>query len=58
MLNRRKYFAVLETIRESGVCNMWAADGPLRQACPELSKKQASDVLVSWIERKRRLNTP
>ena len=52
-MNKPKYFAVLETIREMGVCNMWGAAGPLRQVCPELSEREAGDVLLEWIDRKK-----
>jgi hypothetical protein len=45
-----KYYFSLDRIREMGVCNMWGASGPLRQVYPELSKNEASAILVDWIQ--------
>jgi hypothetical protein len=35
---------------------MWGADVPLKQVCPELSKKDAQGILVNWIHNYNELN--
>ena len=44
-----KYYRVLENIRQMGICNMWGANIPLKQVCPELSEKDAKGILCNWI---------
>lgn len=51
-----KYYQTLEDIRRSGICNMWAASGPLQTLHPELSNQQATDILLEWIENYGELN--
>lgn len=50
------YYNTLEDIRQSGIINMWGADIPLKQSCPELSKKEAQEILVNWIHNYNELN--
>ena len=45
----REYYLVLEGIRRSGICNMWAGADPLNQLTG-CGIKRAQEVLVSWIE--------
>lgn len=51
-----KYYQVLEEIRKSGECNMWAADLPLAKECPELHMSEAKDILLEWIANYDALN--
>lgn len=44
-----EYYNVLENIRQMGICNMWGASVPLKQVCPELSEKDAREILCNWI---------
>lgn len=44
-----KYYISLDLIREMGVCNMWAASEPLRDIYPEMSRKEAGEVLGEWM---------
>lgn len=44
-----EYYNVLENIRQMGICNMWGANIPLKQVCPELSEKEAKEILCNWI---------
>jgi hypothetical protein len=44
-----EYYNVLENIRQMGICNMWGASVPLKQVCPELSEKDAGEILCNWI---------
>lgn len=43
------YYADLEAIRESGICNMWVGDLPLREMNPELSAEEATEILLTWM---------
>ena len=45
-----KYYKYLERLRQSGVTNMYGASPYLAKAFPALDKREASKVLVSWIE--------
>jgi hypothetical protein len=45
-----KHFSALESIRQSGICNMYGASKPLRQCYPDLTKKQSADILIYWME--------
>lgn len=51
-----EYYKVLEGIRRTGVCNMWGAAIYLKEFCPELSEKEASDILCNWISNYSVLN--
>ena len=50
------YYADLEAIRESGICNMWGASIYLKEMNPELSDKEAKEILLTWIENYDELN--
>lgn len=50
------YYADLEAIRESGICNMWGANLYLKEMNPELSDKEAKEILLTWIENYDELN--
>ena len=50
------YYNDLEAIRESGICNMWAAHEPLMQMNPDLSAKKAKEILLTWIDNYDELN--
>lgn len=43
-----EYYQALESIRESGVCNMWGAN-PVLATCCNISQELAKQVLLSWI---------
>jgi hypothetical protein len=51
-----EYYKVLEGIRRTGVCNMWGAATYLKEFCPELSEKEANDILCNWISNYSTLN--
>jgi hypothetical protein len=51
-----EYYKVLEGIRRTGVCNMWGAAPYLKEFCPELSEKEAGDILCNWITNYSALN--
>ena len=44
------YYNVLEDIRKSGICNMWGANTYLEEECPELTRNEAREILLEWIE--------
>ena len=44
-----EYYKILEGIRRTGVCNMFGAAPYLKEFCPELSQKEASEILCNWI---------
>jgi hypothetical protein len=46
----QEYFDFLVELRDSGVTNMWGATPFLHAAFPELTYKEAKDVLIAWIE--------
>lgn len=45
-----RYYKTLELIRKSGITNMWGGDYYLKELCPELTREQAKNILLSWIE--------
>lgn len=47
-----KYFSYLEKLRKSGVTNMWGDTSYLQEEFPELSVKEAGNILVAWIKYK------
>lgn len=47
-----KYFLYLEELRESGATNMWGVIPYLQEEFPELSIKEAGNILVTWIKHK------
>ena len=44
------YYNVLEEIRKSGICNMFGANTYLKYECPELTRNEAIEILLEWIE--------
>lgn len=42
------YYKTLETIRRSGVCNMWGA-APHLAKMENISEEKAEEVLLEWI---------
>lgn len=51
-----EYYKVLEGIRRTGVVNMFGASPYLKEFCPELSEKEARDILINWMENYTELN--
>ena len=51
-----EYYKVLEGIRRTGVCNMFAAAPYLREFCPELSRDESNEILCNWMENYEALN--
>lgn len=45
-----EYYKVLEGIRRTGVVNMFGAAVYLEEFCPELTERQAQEVLVNWMK--------
>ena len=43
-----KYYDYLDTLRETGITNMFGAGPYLRNAFPELTKAQSYEVLADW----------
>lgn len=50
-----EYYKVLEGIRRTGVCNMFGASPYLQEFCPELSKKEADEILCNWMHNYKEL---
>lgn len=50
------YYNVLEAIRQSGVTNMFGAAPYLKEFCPELSEKEAGEILCNWMNNYNELN--
>jgi len=46
----KEYYTFLEDLRESGVTNMFGAGAYLEGAFPDLSSREATDILVAWME--------
>jgi len=46
---RNEYFAYLNNLRDSGVTNMYGA-GPYLQQAFGLTKYEARDILIQWME--------
>lgn len=51
-----EYYKVLEGIRRTGVCNMFGASPYLKEFCPELSRKEADEILCNWMHNYNALN--
>jgi hypothetical protein len=47
--NKEEVFAYLDTLRESGVTNMFGA-GPYLEGEFGVSRREARDLLLEWIE--------
>lgn len=45
-----KYFEFLKSVRLSGEINMFGAVPYLLDEFPELSKKEARDILLAWMK--------
>ena len=45
-----KYFIFLDCLRETGVTNMYGAAPYLIEVYPEISKKEAREILAKWME--------
>jgi hypothetical protein len=45
----QEYYEYLDLLRESGVTNMFGA-GPYLQEAFELSKYEAKNIVLSWME--------
>ena len=50
------YYQLLETIRQSGITNMYGAAPYLKEFYPELSIKEAQNILVNWMKNYDELN--
>ena len=50
------YYQTLENIRQSGITNMFGAAPYLKELCPELSHKEANEILCNWISNYTELN--
>lgn len=44
------YFEFLEDLRKTGLTNMFGARPYLQTAFPDLSDKEAKEILVKWME--------
>ena len=47
---REECYEYLDTLRDSGVTNMFGAAPYLQNAFPELSKHDARDMLMGWMK--------
>jgi len=45
-----KYYLYLDGLRESGVTNMFGAVPYLRMAFPNLSRREAKNILIDWMK--------
>jgi len=45
-----EHLEYLDDLRESGVTNMWGASEYLEERCPELTEKEARDILLYWMD--------
>ena len=52
-----KHLTALDSIQESGICNMWGGSEPLRQVFPDLTVKQSAEILLYWLETKKHEGT-
>jgi len=50
MKYEEKYYLYLDSLRESGATNMFGAVPFLREVFPELTKREAQNILVDWME--------
>lgn len=50
------YYNMLEAIRKSGITNMFGAAPYLKEFCPELSREEAKEILLSWMNNYDELN--
>ncbi len=45
-----EYYDTLELIRKLGIVNMWGAAPYLREFHSELTREEAKDILLTWID--------
>ena len=50
------YYIILERIRQSGITNMFGAAPYLKEFCPELSREETKEILLSWMSNYNELN--
>jgi len=50
MKYEEKYYLYLDDLRESGVANMFGAAPYLQAAFPELSQREAMNILIDWMK--------
>ena len=50
------YYIILERIRQSGITNMFGAAPYLKEFCPELSREESKEILLSWMSNYDELN--
>lgn len=50
------YYNVLEAIRKSGITNMFGAAPYLQEFCPELSREESKEILLSCMSNYNELN--
>ena len=48
-INRRVIWDFLETLRESGVTNMFGAAPYLQESFPELDRFEAKEIVIEWM---------
>jgi hypothetical protein len=48
--NLGKFFASLDAVREGGSVNMFGAGPVLQEIHPNLTSKEAGNVLIMWME--------
>jgi len=46
----QEYFEFLDALRETGATNMFGAASYLRDEYPELSKQEARQILMRWMD--------
>jgi hypothetical protein len=51
-----EYYKTLEGIRQSGITNMFGASPYLQEFYPELSEKEAREILCNWMNNYVELN--
>jgi len=49
-IKNEEYYRFLDRLRESGATNMFGAAPYLQVSYPELSKEEATKVLVNWMD--------
>lgn len=45
-----KFYLCLDKLRESGVTNMYGAASYLQSVYPDLTKKEAREILGDWMD--------
>jgi len=50
MTKQEEYFMFLDFLRETGSTNMYFSAPYLLEAYPELSEKEAKEIVYSWIK--------